>query len=784
MSYKPTYITDLKSGLVRDKESYLIPQDAFPEMTDAYIWRGRIVRREGYETLARFQRNLKGIVDDGTYATINGTNIYNIFTHIGLAATEPNAECVIASPAHPITILFAAPIGQTLTIVNNTGVMAVLGAGPITGATINYATGDISITANAIVGPAVGTVTLSYYPCLPAMDLSDWELIVNNAEQLVGFDQFYAYIYNNATLEFQEWIPGTVWNSNNSQFFWTTNYWQDATNNGLFWECNNNPGAAGDPIRYTNGVAWTVFNPIIRPDGTANPPRLQQALMLIPYKDRLLAFNTWEGPSLAGAVQFPQRVRWSQNGDPTVLGAIAAIPPFGWTTVGAWSEDTAGRGGYIDAPTNENIVSVANVRDVLIVGFERSTWQLRYTGNEILPFVWERINSDYGVESTFSAVTLNDAALGVGQTAIQVCNGNSADRIDLQIPDEVFNFHNDNQGIIRVHGIRDFYNELVYWTFPNDDENETFPNRVLVYNYRNNSYSFFRDSFTCFGIFQRNFDRRWQDYVIVPDEEWVNLPVPWVSGLNQSQTPKIVAGNQQGYVLLINELNDNGPSLTIRAITNAAAGIFTIPNHNLKSGEFIRINGVLGTIQGLFNGVWGTLNGRTYKVIRIDANRIQLQYLNNLGAFLNVATNSVPPGAYIGGGQVSFVNRIDIRSKRFNALDNGISIKLGYADILAETTSNGQFEFEVFADYNDSDAININSPQDPFFNNIILTSIEPFQIANQSKSWHRTYCPSRSQFYQFRLTLNDIQMVDQTISASNFIVYAIILWAEEGGRLV
>lgn len=778
MGYSPTYIADLQTGLVRDKERYLIPKDAFPDITNAYIWRSRIKRRQGFSRLGRLQRNLFKIIDDGTYTTINGTNIYNIFLHLGLSVGEPNAECVIADGTHPIVIAFGAPIGQVLSIADNTGVMAIAGVGPITGATINYATGDITITANAISGATAATVTLFYYPSLPVMDLSVWELIVNNNEDLIAFDTRYAYIFNNATQEFQEWIPGTVWNGLDSQFFWTTNYWQSAANVGLFWATNNNSGAAGDPIRYTNGVAWTLFNPIIRPDATATPPRLQQALILIPYKDRLLAFNTWEGATLGASVQYPQRVRWSQNGDPTVIGTIAGGAPFGWVTVGAWSEDTPGRGGYIDAPTNENIVSVANVRDVLIVGFERSTWQLRYTGNEILPFVWERINSDLGVESTFSTVTLDDRAYGVGQTAIQVCNGNVAERADLQIPDEVFNFHNDNQGLIRVHGIRDFFNELIYWTFPNDDQNGTFPNRVLVYNYRNNSYAFFDDSFTCYSQWQRSFDRRWLDYVQIGIDEWENQAYTWSSPTNQSLVNEIVAGNQQGFVLMLNQLNANDGSLSIRAITAATPGVFTVPNHNLTTDDIIRIQGALGTIQGLFNGVWGSLNNRTYKVQVTGANTFTLWYLDANGIFNQVITQNI----YIGGGQIQFMNRIDVRSKKFNALDQGVSIKLGYADILADVSSNGEFTFNVYADYADSTAI--NQTADPFFNSRVLTSIEPFQLAGQSKSWHRTFCPSRSQFYQFQITQSDAQMFDYQIASSNLVIHALILWAEAGGRLV
>lgn len=80
-------------------------------------------------------------------------------------------------------------------------------------------------------------------------------------------------------------------------------------------------------------------------------------------------------------------------------------------------------------------------------------------------------------------------------------------RIDEKIPNLIFEVQNEagtNKALTEsVYGVRDFYNELVYWAFPtafNDDAN--YPNRVLVYNYVNNTWGVFDDSFTCFGYFQ------------------------------------------------------------------------------------------------------------------------------------------------------------------------------------------------------------------------------------------------------------------------------------------
>jgi len=82
-------------------------------------------------------------------------------------------------------------------------------------------------------------------------------------------------------------------------------------------------------------------------------------------------------------VYHPNRIRFSQNGDPTIIGAVAAIAPIKWTTVGAWASDIPGYGGWIDLPTAEQIVSAEFMKDVLIVNCERSSYKLIYTG---IPF--------------------------------------------------------------------------------------------------------------------------------------------------------------------------------------------------------------------------------------------------------------------------------------------------------------------------------------------------------------------------------------------------------------
>jgi len=851
MAYQPFYIADLKSGLVKNPEAFLIPQDAFPNLENAYIWRGRIRRKSGYELLDRLRRDLTA--GDLGFSKADPWT-FNIFTVLGLDASEPNASIDPGT----VTIVSGANT-YTDAAADGTLVGAPAGSG-----TIDYATGDVTISG---MGFGVATIiSMDYFPSLPCMGLRSRELSTINREDLIGFDTKYAYRYNNATDEFEEWITGTTWQGSNSDFFWTTNYWQDGSNRDIFWATNFNKGASPDPIRYSNGVTWTNFEPAtgstaitgealgnvvtpwtafgpvnltntpvipttvvitvaavapdveftLRDDGdgvlntspvsanvgtvdyttgevnlTINPALtidapvtatyrhgstfLEQARILIPFKDRLLAFNTWEGTTLAAAIQFPQRVRFSQNGDPTDV-------------VDGWVSDVPGRGGFIDAPTNEHIVSVAFIRDILIIGFERSTWQLRYTGNEILPFVWEKINTELGTESTFSMVSFDGGVLSIGEVSLHSCDGNNVERIDLQIPDEILNIHNSESGPRRVYGIRDFTNQNVYWTFPNDDEARTFPNRMLVYNYLNNTFSIWRDRYTCFGKWQPAQTLRWQDLDDPEVHLWRQWKNPWNWAGAQAFYPAIVGGNQQGFVEILNRVQGDDTSLQVEAIADTTPVRITSVNHNLETNDFVRFSDIIDP-----NGFADVLNfvaanENVYKIIRIDADNFDLlEYDSTNNVYTDVTLGGAPD--YRGNGKIARLSNYRIASKRFNIYETGMKTMLGHIDFLTDRTAAGEFTCQIFVDENDSQAINTGFTDLPadstnFFNAVVPTSQQQFSVQNSSKNWHRFYCHTDGQSYQYVLTMNDAQMNVQAIQESPLTVHALILWQKDGGRLL
>jgi len=763
-SLSPLYISGNETGLVEDRQQFILPADAYPILENAYVWREQLKRKQGCKILGRLRRVFTAVSLGNSGASPWSFNLYSTMS----PAVVPETNAQIEPGSVSITI--------NVTLIDQGD--GTLQTNPVSGVTgtINYISGDVVITG-ASAGVA-STVNMAYFPTLPVMGLLTRDLAASNNEMCLAFDTKYAYAFTGSG--WQEFIPGTTWTGFDFNFFWGTNYWNLGTQK-LFWVTNFS-GLSGDPIRYTDGSNWIDFGASSATGtgliSTAPNIFLNQCLCLVPFRGRLVAFNTYEGTTLGTSTQYPQRIRWAAIGNPLTIDSVG--PP---ATTGAWRDDIPGRGGYLDIPTTENIVSVGFVRDNLVVFCERSTWQLRYTGRSISPFQIEKVNTELGCESTFSSVQFDTSVIAVGDKGIVECDSYKSERIDIKIPDLVFHFNNNANGPNRVYGIRDFQKRLAFWTYPYQDIqklSDVYPNRRLVYNYENDSWAIFIDSFTCFGTFQAQSGRRWQDYTQENVDEWQNQNVPWIS--NPALFPSIVAGNQQGYVLFIDQNVKNDVSLSIKGITGnitTPTSIFC-PSHNLETDQIIQI-------ENIPTGDFSSLNQGIFSIVRVDNDNFLLyKYSTETKSFSNSQLNA--SGTYIGGGEIAVLDNFRIVSKKFNFLEQGQTVLLSFIDILMNTTTAGGISMNAYIDYNNNSPVNTwpqnsfdssSQNSDEFFNTTIPT-ILPGGMPS-SKLWQRVYCAVRGSFITIEYTLSDAQMIGAE-QASDVQIDAQILWMRPAGR--
>jgi len=468
MAYEPRLITPfVDSGLKKYYKPWLIGDEAFPEITNAYSRRGVVRKREGYRLLA--QLPLEGLTRPPVQGLKNWIN--------------------------PLTL------GERLIVLSLKKA---------------YLFDDTTQTFNDITTLSAGSTVFSF-----GSSANDY-----------------------------------YWSSNYASSMWITN--------GLSVVPANVP-ASTNGILYWNGTianGWNILQPLL--SGTNY---LNGALIVLPYKGYLVALNTLEGPSNGtNNINYQSRARWSQRGNPYVTqtgtGQVNTPPPaFAPGDDKAWRDDIPGRGSYIDADTSERIVSAGIVKDTLIVAFQRSTWRLRYTGNRIQPFIWERLNTQYGAESTHSAIVFDEAVLFFSRFGWIAATTNDVTRIDQEIPDDSFSIEGTNtslSGLNKVQGIRDFYRNFVFWTFLTIGE--TNANQIYGYNYIDKSWTIFNPttSINTFGMYRNTAgDKVWSSFNAA-DDKWENFSnnddvwSSFSSGQN-AEFPYTVGGDLNGNVVLMFE---------------------------------------------------------------------------------------------------------------------------------------------------------------------------------------------------------------------------------------
>lgn len=777
MSLQPIYIAGSSVGLELDKKPYLLPDQAWIILFNAYVWRERVVKKQGSELLGRLSRRFNAQAIGNTGASPWTFNLFTLLT-----ITDPNAEIV------PGTVVFV--LGGAVTISDN-GDGTLSSITPGNSGIINYVTGAVTLTHT--VGAGVGVVvSLFYNPGLPVMGELEREQIGINDEETIYFDTVYAYKFTNG-VGFEEYIPGTTWSGDDWQLFSGCNYRGSTPESRLFFVTNFNNGqsvlATFDPVRYTDGATWTNFAPLV--DATHT---LFQARLFVAYFGRLLAFNVFEGLTAggqAGAVNIGNRCRFSQIGNPIA--------------VDAWRSDVFGKGGFIDCPVNEDIISASFFKNTLIVGFEQSTWQLRYVGEYGIPFIWERISSDFGTESTFSSILFDQGVASIGDKAIVSSTSNTVERIDTKIPDIVFSLKNLTHGPERVYGVRDYERELVYWSYRDgvaSDDDGVFPNRVLLYNYRNDTWAQFRDNITCFGILNSPRGISWDR----TDVFWDDYTVTWDDPYLPTKAPVVITGNQQGYVHLYQTQSLNDPSLSITAVDLTTDPIrLTVINHNFgnsdtpnegtgpgRPGELVYLTGLL-FVDGTGTPVTTDLNDQVYLVkntVPYDPDVIELwkwdtgsqQYISNFTFTPDPLTST-----YIGGGQLTLLPILDISTKDFNPFaGQGNQLFMSYVDFLTNSTEDGAVSVNLYI--NASFALKGNVITG---NNEVETKITyPYypttagSLPLSEYAWHRLYATLTGQFIRIEITYDDELANDILTHQQDYELNAIVPWVRPGGKAI
>lgn len=588
----------------------------------------------------------------------------------------------------------------------------------------------------------------------------------------------------------------TVTDANNVQVDFLTSTIANAGTGGIAQYLTSRSDATKDCIRWydgdpTNGSAtnpvlngtkgWVNFCPPLSAldfsiaDNTADQYYLVGARMIVPYKDRLLFIGPVIQTSSAGSqIYLQDTVIYSQNGTPfytctfpyatvnysysTTTAFTPILVPTGQTSqLPAFWEDITGLGGFLSAGYAQPIYTVGSNEDVLIMGFSNRQTRFVYTGNDVVPFNFFNINLELGSGSTFSAVNLDRGVLTIGDHGIAQTSQVGAQRIDPQIPDQVFQMNLTNNGSQRVTAQRDFIQEWVYFTYPDNEVKWKFPNQTLQYNYRDQSWGLFFESYTTYGLFQTQTGYTWAT-IGLKFPSWSVWNEPWNAGSSTLLQPQVIAGNQQGFVVVRDDGTSEADSLYIRSFSGQTV---TCPDHCLNEGDYIIVSGCIGTIAS-------TINNKIFQVGTATTNTFVL-----IGPTVS--------GTYVGGGVIKRMYIPQIQTKQFPmAWEMGRKTRIGMQQYLFTTTPNAQITLQIFLSQNASSAYNFGPivPDHESENNALVysdilytcpestnlgltpanTNLNLPTAAQQAQTWHRMNTSLIGDTVQIGFTLSDEQM--------------------------
>lgn len=639
----------------------------------------------------------------------------------------------------------------------------------------------------------------------------------------------------------------------------------DSTKDCLRWYDGDPTTGSQTPPVFQTGKGWVNFCPplsqlsYVISDLPSGQYYLVGARMIIPFKDRLLFLGPVVQTSSANSqVYLQDTIIYSQNGTPYYTASFSGdilsantvfhslLTPTNQTaTANSFFEDSIGFGGFLQAGISQNLLTVSSNEDVLILGFESQQSRLVYSGNDVIPFNLFTINSELGSSSTFSAVNLDRGVLTRGDNGFVMTSQVSAQRFDLDIPDQVFQIRLNNNGPERICSQRDFINEWIYFTYPSNKWRWNFPTQTLQYNYRDNTWAIFDESYTTYGTFRKQDGLTWAT-VGSRFSTWSRWDEPWNSGSSTLLNPQVMCGNTQGFVVLRDEGTDesisleisnisfsvsitgatnanpcvltannsfmigqqvtisgvggmtqlNGNTYTITAVTpttitlnvnSSAFGVYTSggtatpnrqvysPNHCLNNGDFIVIEGCIGTISS-------QVNGKVFQVSLATTNEF----------------NILPPltaGTYLGGGLIKRMYRPQIQTKQFPvSWGMGRKTRIGPQKYLFTTTNDAQITLLIYLSMNADSAYNEgaivpdpNSQNNGLIYSSVLytctesanlgltsanTNLQMISLINssgtnasspQEQIWHRMNTSLIGDVVQIGFTLSDDQMRDPNL---------------------
>jgi Ubiquitin-activating enzyme E1 FCCH domain len=725
MTYSPFLISNYATGLDRELQPWLLPNDAFVDLLDGFVYRGVTRKRDGYSGFA-----------NGLKSTYTESRMVHTIGPVAMTGA------IDAVNMH-FTATLTTPVSRGSVTINGSNPVQVLtdnGLGVFTGngtGTINYTTGAVAIDFTAApLALSTVTITADFFPGLPVMGVMSF-YPVNNVRQLIVADTRFVNRYNPVTDRLEDISTGTY--SGTKFDFWSwTNYATTANAPRLLFA----NGVVGDVIQQYDGTTVAPYTKVFA-GGTLN------ARQIFNVRDRLVLFQTIEA-----GVLFPRRIRISGTG--------VNSDTFDNTAPGA---------GFIDIPDNTWFFGAAFNRDDVVFFTEGGSWLLKYTGNDITPFTLQRMDDSRGSGAAFSVITYLNRTMAASPRGLIISDGYQVERMDNNIPD--FSFNNiDNANFQECFSGFIDEDRDVYLIYPSQGVikpplvPDGSSDRILVINFEEDNYAIYRIPLSCMGNFQSAIAVLWSDLTTLNDfPDWDALSETysnWNSFPYTKGTPIAIGGGHKGEIWRLNDVESEDNPQKIRAMTviDSETVRVTTDWNNYNVGDNIVFEDVGGMIQ-------------------INHQQAPIKAIQTAFNVFDVTIQTTGFSAYTSGGIAAKTVPFEALSKKLNPwVDQDKKVRCGWIYFYVSVTNtilkdvNG-VNIPAFLDIdvitNDTEAT--TAPQ---FQYRVDCSNLPGEIG--SKQWVKIWINQTAKFLQFRMKNNQ--------AGAKIQVHAMMPGFQPQGRLV
>ena len=595
--YQPFLISDLTEGKVTKRDRWILPPDGFGTLDNCNLKRGVLEKRRGRSKLGQIVK-----VDTDTQNPKLQTNpVMGVFNHLSgntqelIVFDKERMNTFVSDKSSGVILLSVADLGGApnqvrFTVAAGHGLVADEIA---TGSnTTNY---DATFRVEAVAATTIDVESAFVAETFGVSSQLNQEQFTDASKHRIRFDstaQLLTYTpangdtieqatsgatgvidvvvvdygtfggadavgtiifqkgtvtgtFNGSDQLFESGTPANIvgnavtagndsnWTGDNTDFFWIENWTLGGASKTYI--TNNN-----DPIVIYDGTSLTQFFIDIGLDSARDGSNdVNSALLIFVIKERIVIFSTNEN-----GTDFNQRARWS-----------AIKEPQSWPTE-----------NFVDAPTEDFIVSADFLGDDLYVWFENSTWVFEYTGDSVQPFEWRRLSAQDGAIAQMSVTTRNNLQRAIGPTKILGNNGNIVSDIDQKIPDVVLEWNPDSAAFSFSADLEE--ERQIYFTYArvetvaNADGNK-YPDRALILDYEENNWAVHSHPIHSMGFSLLESDVTWD-----LDDAWEDIDFSWNQLDTVSGFPFTIMGDHSGVLFQLNTGgSDDGSAIEFNAAT-------------------------------------------------------------------------------------------------------------------------------------------------------------------------------------------------------------------------